>query len=96
MICELRPIAETYIDMVTEFNLTDEVKEGINSARQSFKAVCDSMDMNYIKVDGYGKNYIKKYKLSPDSFMQLAIQVMAISCKGAINNFYVLTVAAGY
>ena len=59
----------------TEFQLTDEIKAAIGKARQNFDSAVQGLDLNAIEYTKMGKNFIKKQKLSPDSFMQLAIQV---------------------
>lgn len=43
------------------------------AATQHDKLIAD-LDMNYLHYTGYGKNWIKTQKLSPDSFIQMAIQ----------------------
>ncbi len=61
--------------MSPEFNLTDELKADIQDAQRRFDAVTSSLDLDYLKLDGVGKDLIKRSGLGPDSFMQLAIQV---------------------
>ena len=61
--------------LFAEFNFTEETKAAIVAAKQKFKEVTESLDMNYLQIHNAGKDYIKKSKLGPDSFMQLAIQV---------------------
>ena len=62
-----------------EFNLTDETRAAITTAQEKFREVTQSLDMDYLQIHNYGKNYIKYSKLGPDSFMQLAVQVSIIS-----------------
>lgn len=58
-----------------EFNLTDEIKAGIGKAKEKFDSAVEGLELHYIQYPRLGKNFIKKQKLSPDSFMQLAIQL---------------------
>ena len=58
-----------------EFKLTDETRAAITTAQEKFREVTQSLDMDYLQIHNYGKNYIKYHKLGPDSFMQLAVQV---------------------
>ena len=60
---------------ISEFTLTDELKQGIREAQQQFRDVTSSLAMNFIQYDKVGKNLLKQHKLGPDSFMQLAFQV---------------------
>ncbi len=61
-----------------EFNLPDVVKKGIQDARAKFENKINSLDMDFVKIENVTKKTVKSYKLSPDSFMQLAIQVSAL------------------
>ena len=61
--------------MFPEFNLTPGVKEGISRVKEEFSKRADSILLNYIEYNKFGKNFVKKQRLSPDGIMQLAIQV---------------------
>jgi len=65
------------VDLVKklEFNMSDDVKEAIVSARSSFAEKIASLDLSFIQYDKFGKNFIKQQKFSPDAFMQFAIQL---------------------
>ncbi len=69
---------------LVDFQLTEEVKVAIKYAHEKYENKTNSLDLNWAKFEGWGKHYIKQQKLSPDSFMQLAIQVCL---RGLINNF---------
>jgi len=51
------------------------VKEGIKQVKEEFSKRADSIVLNYIEYRRFGKNFLKKQRLSPDGMMQLAIQV---------------------
>lgn len=57
------------------FQTTSEIKRHIESAKVQFKAMSDSHDLRVMNYQGYGKNLIKKFKSSPDSFVQMIIQL---------------------
>ena len=63
---------------VTGFNLTDELKSAIDEARTNYKAATSKLDLDYVIFDKFGRDCIKQNKLSPDSFMQLSLQVYCL------------------
>ena len=69
-----------YEFLFSEFNLTDSSKATIEKSISAFKKVTDSMDMKAKKFSHFGKKFLKQQKLSPDSFMQLAVQVCTKLC----------------
>ncbi|KAI0230258.1 Carnitine O-palmitoyltransferase 2, mitochondrial [Lamellibrachia satsuma] len=58
-----------------EFDLTPGLKEGISNVKEKFSKRTDSILLNYIEYRKFGKNFLKKQRLSPDSMIQLAIQL---------------------
>jgi len=60
---------------IAAFNLTDELKTAIDEAKGKYEAATSKLDYDYVIFDKFGRDYIKQNKLSPDSLMQLAIQV---------------------
>lgn len=64
-----------------DFVVDPFLKEAIHAARRSFAERTDSLDMHYFESSQLNKNLAKQHKLSPDSLMQLVIQVTyASSC----------------
>ncbi|XP_039762865.1 carnitine O-acetyltransferase-like isoform X1 [Pararge aegeria] len=57
-----------------EFNVDSEVTSMINTAKQSLDKLVADLDLNCFKYDKYGKNFIKSQKMSPDSYLQMAMQ----------------------
>lgn len=58
-----------------EFNLNDQLKQGIQDARSHHNSIANSLDLNVLQINDIGKNICKKSKISPDSFMQLGFQL---------------------
>ena len=58
-----------------DFNFTPEIERGIYAAKEKFENAVKGLDVAELQIPSFGKNYIKKKKLSPDAVMQLAFQV---------------------
>ncbi|ELT93902.1 hypothetical protein CAPTEDRAFT_215687 [Capitella teleta] len=56
-----------------EWNL-DGLEDTVNSALSDYKSKIDNLDL-YILRCPYGKGYMKKQRLSPDGYIQMAIQL---------------------
>ena len=63
-------------NLLVDFNIPDDVKQQITDSMKKFQETVDRLDVSFLKFMRGGKNFIKKQKLSPDSFMQLAFQVI--------------------
>lgn len=57
------------------FKSTPEIREHVVAAKAQFKEMIDGHDLRVMNYQGYGKNLIKKFKSSPDSFVQMIIQL---------------------
>ena len=58
-----------------DFTLDSGLKESIRSAKSRFDAVTSSLNVSHLQYTKMTKTNIKKAKLSPDSIMQLTVQV---------------------
>jgi carnitine O-palmitoyltransferase 2 len=58
-----------------DFKLDDEVKASIKRAQQKYEQAQSSVKLKNFELDSYGRNFVKKFSLSPDSLMQSAIQI---------------------
>ncbi|CAG0920829.1 unnamed protein product [Notodromas monacha] len=58
-----------------EFRLDQGMQQTIKSVQEEFVKKCDSLDVNAAEVPLFGKSLLKTKKLSPDSVMQLGIQL---------------------
>lgn len=56
------------------FYASSELQQAINVAIANIDALAANLDMNYLHFTKYGKNFIKTQKMSPDSYIQMAIQ----------------------
>lgn len=58
-----------------DFNVPMEVQEGVAKAVKEVKETCSSLSVHTLQYKKFGKDLIKKNKISPDALLQLAIQV---------------------
>lgn len=57
------------------FNINPDLKQDIEEAKVALESLVGDLEMTCFKFTGFGKNFIKSQKLSPDSFIQMAIQL---------------------
>lgn len=58
-----------------KFDTDDAVLTDIASAQQQFSTVIAAHELRVQAYQGYGKNLIKKFKCSPDAYVQMIIQL---------------------
>ncbi|KAJ3106721.1 Carnitine O-acetyltransferase mitochondrial [Phlyctochytrium bullatum] len=58
-----------------EFKLGNDLLAAISRAEAKFDELVGKHDLTAVVWDGYGKNLIKKFQVSPDAFAQMAIQL---------------------
>jgi hypothetical protein len=51
------------------------MKKNLQQSVKKFNATVQSLDVHHLEYYKYTKSYVKKIGISPDSLMQLAIQV---------------------
>jgi len=57
------------------FNFTDKLVEAIDFAAEALDATIHDLDMTAFSFSQFGKNLIKSCKVSPDAFIQVAMQL---------------------
>ncbi|MBN3294655.1 CACP acetyltransferase, partial [Polypterus senegalus] len=57
------------------FYITPEVKRHIEHAKQNLDILINDLDISCFTFRKFGKNFPKKFKLSPNSFVQVALQL---------------------
>lgn len=57
------------------FNITPEIKNDIEKAKQNLNIMVHDLDIKVFVFDVFGKNFPKTEKLSPDAFIQVALQL---------------------
>ncbi|RMD41764.1 hypothetical protein DV735_g3355, partial [Chaetothyriales sp. CBS 134920] len=60
---------------VVRFDVDAKVAEDIASAQKQFAQLIAAHDLRVQAYEGYGKGLIKKFKCSPDAFVQVVIQL---------------------
>ncbi|XP_030628286.1 choline O-acetyltransferase [Chanos chanos] len=59
-----------------------EIHERLSASADNLHRLVRNLDMNVHKFGGYGKEFIKKQKMSPDAYVQVALQFAFYRCHG--------------
>uniref|UniRef100_A0A1A7Z2K6 Choline O-acetyltransferase n=1 Tax=Iconisemion striatum TaxID=60296 RepID=A0A1A7Z2K6_9TELE len=59
-----------------------EIQKLISSSADKLERLVKNLDMNVYKFYDYGKEFIKKQKMSPDAYIQVALQLAFYRCHG--------------
>lgn len=74
-----RPAAEIAGNLASPeelvFETNKEVQEAVKGAVERYERLVGGHDLQVLHYEGYGKNLMKKYKLSPDAWAQLVKQL---------------------
>ncbi|CAN6640543.1 carnitine O-acetyltransferase, mitochondrial [Trichomonascus vanleenenianus] len=78
------------------FNLTGEIEQAINSAQAAFDAEIAKHELAVFNYQGHGKNLIKKFKASPDAYVQMLIQLAYYKLNGVSRPTYESAATRGF
>ncbi|KAL7750452.1 Carnitine O-acetyltransferase mitochondrial [Sorochytrium milnesiophthora] len=71
-----------------EFTLTPTLRDAIAEAQKGFDAVVDAHELQVLAFDGYGKGLMKKFGMSPDGYVQMALQLAYYKMYGVCRPTY--------
>lgn len=80
------PSAAKVSELPTEIN--PQLQNAIRTELQAFKSTTNSLDIKVWQFHGLGKDQIKKFKVSPDAFMQLLLQLAYYKYTGTLRPTY--------
>uniref|UniRef100_A0A8C3ABD4 Carnitine O-acetyltransferase n=1 Tax=Cyclopterus lumpus TaxID=8103 RepID=A0A8C3ABD4_CYCLU len=69
------PMVPLPMPMKLRFNITPEVKRDIEKAKQNMNMMVHDLDVKVLMFSNFGRKTPKQHKLSPDAFVQMALQL---------------------
>ncbi|XP_046403025.1 carnitine O-acetyltransferase-like isoform X2 [Ischnura elegans] len=57
-----------------KFNISGKVQKVLETAKENVDKLVDDLEMSCFTLKAYGKEFIKSQRMSPDSYIQMAIQ----------------------
>lgn len=73
---------------VLPFDITSKARSDIHDAIAKFEKTINSLDEEVFQYYGYGKNLIKQFKVSPDAYVQMLIQLAYYKLTGKVRPTY--------
>ncbi|XP_059143054.1 choline O-acetyltransferase-like [Physella acuta] len=71
-----------------QWNLSSQSLADIELAKESVDGMVEDFDLTVYKFDGYGREFIKSQNMSPDAFIQLALQLTYYKIHGRMTSTY--------
>lgn len=86
----LSAAAQTVPELPTPltFDLSAQSKKDIASAKVKFADTIGALDQEIFQYYGYGKNLIKQFKVSPDAYVQMLMQLAYYKLTGKVRPTY--------
>jgi carnitine O-acetyltransferase len=70
------------------FTLDESLEAAISKAKESHEKAYDDLVIEVLSFTDFGKDHIKDLKISPDSFIQIGIQLAQHNAFGRVSNTY--------
>lgn len=68
--------------------LDDELRKGLDEAERNINKLIDNFSLHILNFNHFGRNFIKNQNLSPDAFIQLALQYSFFKIHGHLVSTY--------
>ncbi|XP_038242777.2 carnitine O-palmitoyltransferase 1, muscle isoform [Dermochelys coriacea] len=66
-----------------QWDIPEECRKVIDSSYRVAKALADDVDFHFFQFTNFGKGLIKRFKISPDAFIQISLQLAHFWDKGS-------------
>lgn len=74
-LCRLMSLTDLDEPKKLQWSLKPDILNEIQLARNTIDKLIESLDLHILRFDNYGKEFVKSQNMSPDAFIQLALQL---------------------